>query len=65
VRENAVACVFSAPQFNPSLAATVIEGTDARQAVLDPLGAGIQPGPNAYPAMVRQVGAGIASCLGG
>jgi len=31
-------CVFSEPQFEPRLVATVIEGTGARTGVLDPLG---------------------------
>jgi len=43
-----VVCVFSEPQFESSLVKTIIEGTDAKTGTLDPLGANIQEGPNAY-----------------
>ena len=39
-----VNCVFAEPQFEPKLIATVIEGTDARSGMLDPLGASLQAG---------------------
>ena len=42
------ACVFAEPQFEPALVATVIEGTSARQGVLDPLGADLDAGPDQY-----------------
>lgn len=41
-------CVFSEPQFEPRLLATIIEGTGARTATLDPLGATLAPGPESY-----------------
>ena len=43
-----VVCVFSEPQFESSLVKTIIEGTDVKTGTLDPLGANIQEGPNAY-----------------
>ena len=39
-------CVFSEPQFEPRLVQTVIEGTAARTAVLDPEGAALKAGPS-------------------
>lgn len=56
-------CVFSEPQFEPALVATVIEGTEARTGVLDPLGAGVAAGPGAYQAMMRDLAAGLTGCL--
>ncbi|WP_264214466.1 zinc ABC transporter substrate-binding protein [Leisingera thetidis] len=62
VAELEVACVFSEPQFNPGLVATVLEGTGAGTAVLDPLGAKLEPGPQFYPALLRDLGAAVAGC---
>lgn len=64
VREADVACIFAEPQFDPKLAALVAEGTKARVATLDPLGAGLTPGPDLYPALLRDIAAGLAACLG-
>ncbi|HEY5674467.1 MAG TPA: zinc ABC transporter substrate-binding protein [Malonomonas sp.] len=41
-------CVFSEPQFEPRLLATLIEGTEARTGILDPLGAELPAGPETY-----------------
>jgi len=41
-------CVFSEPQFESRLVATVIEGTGAKTGILDPLGADLRSGPEAY-----------------
>lgn len=41
-------CVFSEPQFEPRLVATVIEGTGARTGILDPLGAALPAGQQCY-----------------
>lgn len=41
-------CVFSEPQFESRLVATVIEGTGAKTGILDPLGADLPAGPEAY-----------------
>ena len=41
-------CVFSEPQFESSLVKTLIEGTNTKTGVLDPLGANIPAGPDAY-----------------
>lgn len=41
-------CVFSEPQFEPKLVATIIEGTGARNGQLDPVGAELEPGVDSY-----------------
>lgn len=41
-------CVFSEPQFESRLIQTIISETDARTGTLDPLGADIAAGPEAY-----------------
>ena len=57
-------CVFSEPQFEPRLVAPIIEGTPARSAVLDPLGATLAPGPELYFTLIRNLAAALESCLG-
>lgn len=57
-------CVFREPQFAPDLVATVIEGTGARSGALDPLGTGLEPGPDAYPRLLAGLARAAAACLG-
>lgn len=61
-KEGDVACVFAEPQFNPGLVATVAEGTGAGTAVLDPLGTGIETGPQFYPQLLVSLGDAVAAC---
>jgi len=49
-------CVFSEPQFQSRLVATVIEGTEARTGILDPLGADIPEGVDAYFQLLTRLG---------
>jgi zinc transport system substrate-binding protein len=59
-----IVCVFSEPQFEPKIVATVIEGSGARTGVLDPIGAALEPGAELYPALLRGLADGLADCLG-
>ena len=63
VREHGVVCVFSEPQFNPGLVATVFEGSDARTAVIDPLGTGLEAGPALYGALLDDLADQMEDCL--
>lgn len=63
VRSLGASCVFSEPQFSSSLLATLLEGTNARTGTLDPLGAGVPPGPDAYFTLMRTLGFAFADCL--
>lgn len=64
ILEGEISCVFREPQFSPHLIDTLIEGTRARAGVLDPLGAGLAPGPGLYPSLLRALGGSLLSCLG-
>jgi zinc transport system substrate-binding protein len=64
IRDLSVTCVLSEPAFNPAFARTVIEGTGARSGVIDPLGGDITPGPDFYPALMRDVAARLVACAG-
>jgi zinc transport system substrate-binding protein len=57
------ACVFAEPQFQPNLVDAVIEGTEARSGTLDPEGALVAPGPDAYAVLLKSLAAGLKSCL--
>lgn len=61
--ENAVRCLFSEPQFQPRLIAALGEGLAIRHAVLDPLGADIPPGPDAYEAMMLAIADRFTACM--
>lgn len=58
-----VTCVLAEPQFNPDLVDTVLDGTEAQSAVVDPLGSGLSPGPTLYPQLLRELAQTLAGCL--
>lgn len=64
VRDLGVTCILAEPQFDPGLVRTVAEGADLGTGIVDPLGAGIAPGPDLYPALIRGVAGEIAACGG-
>lgn len=63
VRQMGATCVFAEPQFEPKLVSVVLEGAEARYAVLDPLGAAIRNGPDLYFTVLRSMADTIATCL--
>lgn len=63
IREEGVDCVLAEPQFNEGIVATVLDGTDASTAVIDPLGASLEPGPDLYPQLIRNMAKSLADCL--
>jgi zinc transport system substrate-binding protein len=65
IKSDKAVCVFAEPQFEPKLIRTAIEGTDARAATLDPLGARLKPGPNAYFQLLRNLARDLTDCLEG
>ena len=65
IRSLGARCVFSEPQFSSAILGTLLEGTNARTGTLDPLGAGLPAGPDAYFTLMRSLGASLAECLPG
>ena len=63
LRQTGARCVFREPGAMPGLAATIVRGTGARVAVLDPLGADIKPGRDAYFAIMRRMARDFRNCL--
>ena len=64
IKASGAACVFAEPQFPPAIINTVIEGTGARVGVLDPIGADLAPGPDAYFTLLEGLARSLAGCLG-
>jgi len=63
IRETGARCLFGEPQFTPALLGTLIEGSAARIAILDPLGATLAPGPEAYFTLMRNLAGDLRDCL--
>lgn len=63
IRKAEATCVFAEPQFEPSLVKTIVRGTKARTGTLDPVGAGVAPGVDAYPAIMRALADALSKCL--
>ena len=56
-------CAFAEPQFDTRLIDTVIEGTKARTGSIDPEGARIEPGPELYFTLLRNLARDLKACL--
>ncbi len=63
IAESGVACLFTEPRSPPALAQAVTGDAPVRIAVLDPLGAALAPGPEAYFALMRALADDLAACL--
>jgi len=63
IQETGARCVFAEPQFTPALVRTVVEGTPAKAASLDPLGALITPGPDAWFTLMEALATSLRDCL--
>lgn len=63
IRDRNARCVFSEPQFQPGLVDTVLAGSAARRGVLDPLGAELPAGPEAYFQLLRGLASALRDCL--
>jgi zinc transport system substrate-binding protein len=63
VRELEARCLFGEPQVRSALLAAVAEGGAVTLGVLDPLGVGFEPGPDAYFRMMEANASALAECL--
>lgn len=59
-----VRCILAEPQFNTAQIAMIADTYGATIGVLDSLGAAIEPGPDAYEAMMRANMESLLACLG-
>ena len=63
IKKEKIRCIFSEPQFSPKLLQTVTAGTNVKQGTLDPLGAGLESGPELYFILLNNLSHNISSCL--
>ena len=64
LKENKAVCVFIEPQFSPAVIEKLVDGTDVRIGVLDPLGSNIQPSKDAYSQFLLNLTQQLLACLG-
>jgi len=63
LQAHQVRCVFAEPQFRPEVIRSVIEGTDVRISVLDPLGSDIPVDTDGYFHFLQTLGVQMLDCL--
>ncbi len=63
IRQTGTVCVFSELQFGEKITRTAVEGTAAKTGVIDPLGAGLEPGPELYFQMMENLAREMKRCL--
>ena len=63
LEEEGFVCVFIEPQFDPSIAEVIVEGSSAKIATLDPLGSALDEGPSMYPALIRGIAKTLHDCM--
>jgi zinc transport system substrate-binding protein len=56
-------CVFKEPQFRAKIVNTVIENTNVKVGILDPLGADLEEGPGMYTNLLKQIASNLKTCL--
>lgn len=63
VADLGASCVLSEPQYDPGIVAAVMDGSEADTGVLDPLGSDLDPGPDLYGNVLRNLATALADCL--
>jgi len=63
LKEQAIPCLFTEPQFEPAIVENLIRGTSTRVHSLDPVGSDYATGPNAYFEMMQALGHKLSQCL--
>ncbi|MXY40072.1 MAG: zinc ABC transporter substrate-binding protein [Rhodospirillaceae bacterium] len=65
ILKRGASCVFREPQFEPKVVNVLVRGTSAKVGTLDPVGAGLPAGKDAYTTLLRRLVAGLRTCLTG
>jgi len=63
IQKGKIRCIFSEPQFSPKLLQTVTAGTNVKIGILDPLGAGLEPGTELYFTLLNNLSHALSNCL--
>lgn len=62
IKQVKAVCIYTEPQFSPAIVANLIEGTNAKQGTLDPIGAKIKAGADSYFELIDQITDSLLSC---
>ena len=62
IKHEKVKCLFSEPQFNPSIAKAIAKDTGVKIAVLDPLGAKLNASKDLYFQLIKNIALSFKSC---
>ena len=63
ISQGGAECVFAEPQFDTRLVTAVVEDTPARVGTIDPEGSRIEPGPDHYFTLLRNLARDLKACL--
>jgi zinc transport system substrate-binding protein len=63
VKSTGAACVFKEPQFSDAAVTAITEGSTAKIGVLDPVGASLTPGVEAYSQLLNTMAKNLKDCL--
>jgi zinc transport system substrate-binding protein len=63
IAEKNAVCLFDERQFDPRIADTIAANSNLNRATLDPIGVTIEPGPDAWFEMMRQMTQSFVQCL--
>ena len=64
VRTAGIRCLFTEPQFEPRAVPIIAEDSSIRTGMLDPLGAGLKPGPSHWFELMLGLKSDLLDCLG-
>ena len=62
IKHEKVKCLFSEPQFNPSIAKAIAKDTGVKIAVLDPLGAKLNASKDLYFQLIKNIALSFKNC---
>ena len=62
IKHEKVKCLFSEPQFNPSIAKAIAKDTGVKIAVLDPLGAKLDASKDLYFQLIKNIALSFKNC---
>ena len=62
IEHEKVNCLFSEPQFNPSIIKSIARDTNVKTGVLDPLGAQLDKGKNLYFSLLKNMSSSFKGC---
>ena len=62
IEHEKVNCIFSEPQFNPSIIKTIAKDTNIKTGVLDPLGSTLNKGKGMYSELLKNMSSSFKGC---